>query len=74
MITVHRSGSIVSIPKRLSHHVPTVPIIESVAFENKIKVTFHDIDAEEFQIYKFASEEEYKLGQQNNLTVLLQSV
>ena len=54
MITVHRSGSIVSIPKRLSHHVPTVPIIESVAFENKIKVTFHDIDAEEFQIYKLA--------------------
>ena len=27
MVCVHRSGSSVSIPRRLSHHVPVVPII-----------------------------------------------
>ena len=61
MVTVHRSGSILSIPRRLSHHVPTVPIIESEAFENRIVVKFHDIDSDEFQIDKKATVEEYSL-------------
>ena len=43
MVTVHRSGSIVSIPRRLSHHVPTVLIIESEAFENRIVVAEMEI-------------------------------
>ena len=28
MVNVHRRGSIVQIPRRLSYHVPTVPILE----------------------------------------------
>ena len=36
MVQVHRSGSSVSIPRRLSHHVPVVPIIDSQEFEQKL--------------------------------------
>ena len=62
MVNVHRRGSIVQIPRRLSFHVPTVPILDSESLENKLNVKFHDIDSDEFQMYKTASEEEYGLS------------
>ena len=61
MIQVHRSGSIVSIPKKLSHHVPRIPILESQDYDRKVNMNFHDINSEEFQLYKTASVEEYNL-------------
>ena len=61
MVQVHRSGSIVSIPRKLSHHVPRVPIIESQDFEKKLNVDFHSMDSEEFKLYKTANVEEYNL-------------
>ena len=35
MVQVHRSGSVVSIPRKLSHHVPIVPILESQDYDRK---------------------------------------
>ena len=61
MVQVHRSGSIVSIPRKLSHHVPIVPIIESQDFEKKLNVDYHSMDSEEFKLYKTANVEEYNL-------------
>ena len=61
MVQVHRSGSIVSIPRRLSHHVPTVPIIEAEDLENKVSTKFFDLESEEFQLYKTADVCEYNL-------------
>ena len=39
MVCVHRSGSSVSIPRRLSHHVPVVPIINWDSAEMERRVT-----------------------------------
>ena len=61
MVQVHRSGSIVSIPRKLSHHVPIVPIIDSQEFEHKLKVHYDDFESEDFQFYKTASVDEHKL-------------
>ena len=61
MVQVHRSGSVVSIPRKLSHHVPRVPIIESQDYEKKLNVDFHSLDSEEFKLYKTANVEEYNL-------------
>ena len=61
MVQVHRSGSIVSIPRKLSHHVPVVPIIDCQDHEFKITTHWADIDSEEYQLYKTASCEEYSL-------------
>ena len=62
MVQVHRSGSTVSIPRRLSHHVPVVPIIDSQEFEQKLAIQFHDLDYQDFQLYKSAEEDLYPDG------------
>ena len=40
MVQVHRSGSVVSIPRKLSHHVPIVPILESQDYDRKGSIYF----------------------------------
>ena len=50
------------IPRRLSHHVPTVPIKDSEQFVEVFKVKFCDLDSDEFQMYKRATEDEYCLN------------
>ena len=61
MVQVPRSGSSVSIPRRLSHHVPVVPIIDSQEFEQKLTIQFHDPASDDFQLYKSAEESLYQL-------------
>ena len=53
-MTVHRRGSVITIPKKLSHHIPVMPIWESTNFSETITTKYHDIDSEDFQIYKQA--------------------
>ena len=61
MVMVHRNGVPMTIPRKLSHHVPTVPIKDTDDFQEKLLVKFHDTDSDEFQLYKVAVEEEYRL-------------
>ena len=70
MVQVHRSGSTVSIPRRLSHHVPVVPIIDSQEFEQKLAIQFHDLDYQDFQLYKSAEEDLYHLVDKVNCEVV----
>ena len=106
MVWVTRNGTKMQIPRKLSHHIPQMPIWSSEAFQEKVHTIthhfevglvylhlhmrlsfvwffffeenifwdfvtvshiskesqkFHDIDSEEFQLYKHALEEEYKM-------------
>ena len=70
MVQVHRSGSSVSIPRRLSHHVPVVPIIDSQEFEQKLTIQFHDPASEDFQLYKSAEESLYQLVDRVNCNIV----
>ena len=70
MVQVHRSGSSVSIPRRLSHHVPVVPIIDSQEFEQKLTIQFHDPASEDFQLYKSAEESLYQLVDRVNCDIV----
>ena len=70
MVQVHRSGSSVSIPRRLSHHVPVVPIIDSQEFEQKLTIQFHDPSSEDFQLYKSAEESLYQLEDRVNCDIV----
>jgi hypothetical protein len=62
MVTVQRNGIQMQIPRKLSHHIPTVPIADSDDCIVKDVVKFYDIDSDEFQLYKHAVEEEYCLN------------
>ena len=73
MVQVHRSGSIVSIPRRLSHHVPTVPIIDSQDYERKESVKYFSMEAEEFQLYKVALVDQYQMVERAEWEVSLQT-
>ena len=70
MVQVHRSGSIVSIPRKLSHHVPVVPIIDSLDHEMKVTTIFADIDSEEYQLYKRAKVDEYCIVERANWEIV----
>ena len=70
MVQVHRSGSSVSIPRRLSHHVPVVPIIDSQEFEQKLTIQFHDPGSDDFQLYKSAEESLYQLVDRVNCDIV----
>ena len=70
MVQVHRSGSTVSIPRKLSHHVPIVPIIESQDYEKKLNLEFQSMDSEEFQLYKTANVEQYNLVKSANFEIV----
>ena len=77
MITVMRFGSMMQIPRRLSHHVPRVPILETDNYVEKtpwrckthtIFLLFHfsrwfNIDMDEFQLYKLAHLEVYSISE-----------
>ena len=52
MVTVQRNGVSMQIPRKLSHHIPVMPIWESVNFIDTISINYHDLNSDEFQIYK----------------------
>ena len=52
MVTVHRNGVQMQIPRKLSHHIPVMPIWESTNFIDTISLKFYDLNSDEFQIYK----------------------
>ena len=95
MVWVTRNGTKIQIPRKLSHHIPSMPIWSAEAFQEQVPLkklalagshfflrcarkrqatffisishvskerqTFLDIDSEEFQFYKRAAEEEYRM-------------
>ena len=52
MVTVQRNGVSMQIPRKLSHHIPVIPIWQSTNFIDTISLKFFDLNSDEFQIYK----------------------
>ena len=52
MVTVQRNGVSMQIPRKLSHHIPVMPIWISNNFIDTISLKFYDLNSDEFQIYK----------------------
>ena len=79
MSTVMRFGTLMQIPRRLSHHVPRVPILETDSYVEKTpwryflgsannistQVVFRwfSIEMDEFQLYKLAHLEVYSISE-----------
>jgi len=61
MATVMRFGTTMQIPRRLSHHVPRVPILETDNYVDKTPWRWFHIDMDEFQLYKLAHLEVYSI-------------
>ena len=62
MVTINRLGSMMQIPRKLSHHVPRVPILDSEDFVERTQ-KFFSLDMDEFQLYKMAQVEEYSVSE-----------
>ena len=62
MATVTRGGVKIQVPRRVSHHIPVMPIMDGELFQERLRVHFDDIDSEEFQMYKNALIDEYCLN------------
>ena len=79
MSTVMRFGTLMQIPRRLSHHVPRVPILETDSYVEKTpwryflgnanNISTHvvsrwfNIEMDEFQLYKLAHLEVYSISE-----------
>lgn len=70
MDTIFRNGTPLQIPRKISYHVPTMPILESNLFEDKLNEKFQDIDSEEFKMYKEAIMDEYCMNDKANWEIV----
>ena len=63
MVTVMRTGTVFQIPKKLSHHVPRVPILDTSTFFEKTPWKWYNIDMDQFQLYKKAETLIYSISE-----------
>ena len=63
MVTVMRTGTVFQIPKKLSHHVPRVPILDTSAYFEKTPWKWYHLDMEQFQLYKKAETLIYSISE-----------
>ena len=87
MSTVMRFGTLMQIPRRLSHHVPRVPILETDSYVEKTpwryflgnannistQVVFRwfNIEMDEFQLYKLAHLEVYSISEVAKMDIVV---